>query len=172
MKSTIKKTLAVLAFAAVFAFTANAQRIAYVDVNEILESIVEYQEAQTQLDQVASKWRQEIAQEYDNIKGMYNRYQAEQVLLSDEARQKREEEIVNKEKDVREMQRAKFGPEGELFQMRQNLVRPIQDKIFAAIESYAQERGYDFIFDKPGSAGIIFSNPAYDKTEDILQRLK
>lgn len=173
MKSTtIKRTLALVAFAALFAFTVQAQRIAYVDVNKILESVEEYQQAQQELDRMASKWRQDIAQEYDNIKGMYNRYQAEQVLLSDEARTQREEEIMAKEKDVRDMQRDKFGPEGELFKMRQDLVRPIQDKIYTAIESYAQERGYDFIFDKSGSAGIIFSNAAYDKTDDILDRLK
>ncbi|MBK7873059.1 MAG: OmpH family outer membrane protein [Saprospiraceae bacterium] len=173
MKSTIlKKTLAVLVFAIMFAFVANAQRIAYVDVNRILESVEEYQQAQTELDNVASKWRQDIAQEYDKVKGLYNRYQAEQVLLSDDARKQREEEIMNKEKEVRDLQRDKFGPEGELFRMRQELVRPIQDKIYAAIESYAQERGYDFIFDKSGSAGIIFSNAAYDKTEDILDKLK
>lgn len=173
MKSTIfKKTVAVFAFAIAFIFTVNAQRIAYVDVNRILESVEEYQQAQTELDNVASKWRQEIAQEYDKVKGMYNRYQAEQVLLSDDARKQREEEIMEKEKAIRDMQRDKFGPEGGLFKMRQELVRPIQDKIYAAIESYAQERGYDFIFDKSGSAGIIFSNPAYDKTDDILNRLK
>lgn len=173
MKSTIfKKTLTVFALVIALAFAANAQRIAYVDVNRILESVEEYQQAQTELDNVASKWRQEIAQEYDKVKGMYNRYQAEQVLLSDDARKQREEEIMEKEKAIRDMQRNKFGPEGELFKMRQELVRPIQDKIYAAIESYAQERGYDFIFDKSGSAGIIFSNAAYDKTEDILNRLK
>lgn len=168
----MKRVLSIVAIALFFVVTAQAQRIAYVDVNKILESIEDYQAAQNQLDQVASKWRQDIAQEYDKIKGLYNRYQAEQVLLSDEARKQREEEIMNKEKEVRDLQKEKFGPEGELFKMRQDLVRPIQDKIYAAIEEYAQERGFDFIFDKSGNAGIIFSNPSYDKTEDILKKLK
>ncbi len=173
MKSTtMKRVLSIVAIALFFVVAAQAQRIAYVDVNKILESIEDYQAAQNQLDQVASKWRQDIAQEYDKIKGLYNRYQAEQVLLSDEARKQREEEIMNKEKEVRDLQKEKFGPEGELFKMRQDLVRPIQDKIYAAIEEYAQERGFDFIFDKSGNAGIIFSNPSYDKTEDILKKLK
>ena len=79
---------------------------------------------------------------------------------------------MEKEKEVREMQKDKFGPEGSLFKRRQELVRPIQDKVYAAIEEYAQDRGYDFIFDKSGAAGIIFSNPQYDKTEDILKSLK
>jgi outer membrane protein len=155
-----------------FAFTIQAQRIACVDVNKVLESIQEYQGSQQELDNLATKWRQEIAQEYDVIKGMYNKYQAEQVLLSDEARRQREEEIMNKEKEVRDMQKTKFGPEGALFQKRQELVRPIQDKVYAAIEAYAQERGFDFIFDKGGSAGMIFSSAQYDKTADILDRLK
>lgn len=155
-----------------FSTASSAQRIAYVDVNRILESFKEYQDAQSELDRVASKWRQEIAQEYDVIKGLYNRYQAEQVLLSEDARRQREDEIMNREKEVRDLQKARFGPEGELFRRRQEMVRPIQERVYRAIESYATERGYDFIFDKSGSAGIIFFSPAYDKTDDILSRLK
>ena len=172
INKTIKKILAVLSMALFLAVSANAQRIAYVDVNTILESISDYQSAQQELDKLASSWRQEIAQEYDKIKGLYNRYQAEQVLLSDEARKQREDEIMEKEKEVRDLQKNKFGPEGELFKRRQELVRPIQDKVFAAIEEYATERGYDFIFDKSGSTGMIFSNPQYDKTSDIMDKLK
>jgi outer membrane protein len=166
------KIVATFFFAAFLSLAADAQRIAYVDVNKVLESIKEYQNAQSELDNIANRWRQEIAQEYDKIKGMYNRYQAEQVLLSDDARRTREDEIMEKEKEVRELQRVKFGPEGELFKRRQDLVRPIQDKVYAAIEEYANERGYDFIFDKSGSSGIIFYSPQYDKTEDILKKLK
>ena len=172
INTSIKKALAVLSMTLFLAVSANAQRIAYVDVNTILESISDYQSAQQELDKLASSWRQEIAQEYDKIKGLYNRYQAEQVLLSDEARKQREDEIMEKEKEVRDLQKNKFGPEGELFKRRQELVRPIQDKVFAAIEEYANERGYDFIFDKSGSTGMIFSNPQYDKTSDIMDKLK
>ena len=172
INKTIKKILAVLSMALFLAVSANAQRIAYVDVNTILESISDYQSAQQELDKLASSWRQEIAQEYDKIKGLYNRYQAEQVLLGDEARKQREDEKMEKEKEVRDLQKNKFGPEGELFKRRQELVRPIQDKVFAAIEEYATERGYDFIFDKSGSTGMIFSNPQYDKTSDIMDKLK
>ena len=150
----------------------SAQRMAFVDVNQILESIEEYKAAQDELDRMAATWRQEIAQEYDKIKGLYNRYQAEQVLLSDEARQQREEEIMGLEKEVRDLQKERFGPEGELFRRRQELVRPIQDRVYAAIEEYANDRGFDFIFDKSGGAGMIFSNPEFDKTQDILNRLK
>lgn len=155
-----------------FAAPAMAQRIAYVEVNLILESIEEYNQAQEELDKLASNWRQEIAQEYDKIKAMYNKYQAEQVLLSDDARQQKEDEIMAAEQRVREMQKEKFGPEGELFQRRKELVQPIQERVFAAIESYANERGYDFIFDKGSNTGMIFSNSRYDVTADILEELK
>ena len=171
-KQNIRKILALLSMLSLLAVTVQAQRIAYVKVNDILESLDEYQAAQKELDRQAQRWRQDIAQKYDEIKGMYNRYQAEQVLLSEEERKRREEEIMAEEKQVRDLQKAKFGPEGELFKRRQDLVRPIQDRVYAAIEEYAQERGYDFIFDKSGSAGMIFSNPSYDKTEDVMKKLK
>jgi len=171
-KQNIRKILALFSMLALLAVSVQAQRIAYVKVNDILESLDEYQAAQKELDRLAQRWRQDIAQEYDEIKGMYNRYQAEQVLLSEDERQRREEEIMAKEKEVRDLQKAKFGPEGDLFKRRQDLVRPIQDRVYAAIEEYAQERGYDFIFDKSGSAGMIFSNPSYDKTEDVMKKLK
>lgn len=171
LKTLVRKTIAVSTFTLLLAFSLQAQRIAYVDVNQILESIEEYNEAQDQLDKVAREWRQEIAQEYDKIKGLYNRYQAEQVLLSDEARRQKEDEIMAKEKEVRDLQKNRFGPEGALFKKRQELVRPIQDKVYAAIEEYAKDRNYDFIFDKSGSAGMIFTNPEYDKTQDILRSL-
>lgn len=154
-----------------FGFSAQAQKIAYVDVQEILDNIVEYQEAQKELDQLANTWRQEIAQEYDKIKGMYNRYQAEQVLLSDDNRKQREEEIMNTEKRVRDMQRERFGPEGELFKRRQQMVQPIQEKVYKAIEEFANDRGYDFIFDRSSDSGMIFTNPIYNKTQDVLRRL-
>lgn len=172
MKANLKRittTLALILFASMAMF---AQRIAIVDVDKIMESIEEYNNAQQQLDQLAAQWRQEIAQEYDVIKGMYNKYQAEQVLLSDEARRQREEAIMQKEKEVRDLQKARFGPEGELFKRRQGLVRPIQDRVYGAIEAYAEDRGYDFIFDKSSSVGLIFSNSEYDKTADILNRLR
>lgn len=155
-----------------FGTQLNAQKIASVDMEKILASITEYQDAQEQLDQLAAKWQQEINQEYDAIKGMYNKYQAEQVLLSEEQRVTREEEIIAKEKSVRDLQRNRFGPEGALFERRQELVKPIQDAVYEAIEQYASTRGYDFIFDRAGAAGIIFSSDTYDKTDDILRALK
>ena len=172
IQKLIKKSFFALVFAFLSTVTVQAQRIAYVDVNQILESMDEYRTAQDKLDKVAAKWRQEISEAYDEIKGLYSRYQAESVLMSEEVRRQKEEEIMNKEKEVREMQKSKFGPEGALFKKRQELVRPIQDKVFKAIEDYANTKGFDFIFDKAGSSGMIFSNPKYDKTNEILEKIK
>ena len=160
---------------ALFFFTSNAahaQKVAIVDINQVLATLPDYKRAQDDLDKIAQRWRSEIAQQQDAIKGMYNKYQAEQVLLADDVRKQREEEILNREKEVREAQRVKFGPEGELFKKRQELVKPIQDKVYNAIEKFANERGYDLILDKSASAGIIFSNPTYDKTQQVVEMVK
>jgi outer membrane protein len=167
-----KKFFSALALVALFSATTFAQRIAYVDVTAILESITEYNNAQRQLDALATQWRQEIAQEQDKVKGMYSKFQADQVLLSEEMRKQREDEIMNKEKEVREMQRRKFGQEGDLFRKREELVKPIQEKVYSAIEKYAQNKGYDFIFDKGSASGMLFADPRYDKTEDLKNLMK
>jgi outer membrane protein len=168
----MKRILLAAAAALVLTFSANAQKIAIVDINQVLNSLADYKKAQDDLDKIAQKWRGEIAQQQDVIKGLYNRYQAEQVLLNDTQRKQREEEIMTKEKEVREAQRVKFGSEGELFKKRQELVKPIQDKVYAAIERFATEKGYDLILDKSSSAGLIFANPTYDKTSQVVDLVK
>ena len=168
----IKKSILTFALALMSMALTYAQRIAYVDVTDILESLPDYQKAQEQLDKIATQWRQEIAVEQDKIKGMYSKYQAEQVLLSDEMKKQREEEIMNKEKEVRELQRQKFGPEGALFKKREELVRPIQERVFNAIQKYAEDRGYEFIFDKGSASGMLYADKRYDKTEDLKTQLK
>jgi outer membrane protein len=165
----IKKHLFVFVASLLMAFTLSAQRFVIVDINAVLEKLPEYKKAQTELDNISATWRQQIAEEYDKIKSMYNKYQAEQVLLSNEARKAREEEIIAKEDMVRELQKEKFGPEGQLFRKRLELVQPIQERVYKEIESFASDRGYDFIFDKSGNAGLIFYNPDYDKTQDVMR---
>lgn len=167
----MKQLALVFAFVGLTAIGAQAQRIACVDISSILESMDEYKAAQDQLDQTAAQWKQQIDQKRDEIRGLYNKYQSELVLLSDDAKQQREKEIMKKEQEMREYQKQKFGPEGALFKKRQELVRPIQDKVYAAIEDYAERKGYDFIFDKGGNAGMLFTNPKYDKTSDIKASL-
>ncbi|MDQ3015800.1 MAG: OmpH family outer membrane protein [Bacteroidota bacterium] len=168
----MNKILFLLLFFAFGAATQlSAQRIAIVDITKVLEELPDYKTSQGDLDKLAATWRQEIALEYDQIKAMYNKYQAEQVLLTEDARKAKEDEIMEREKAVRELQRDKFGPEGQLFRKRQDLVQPIQERVYAAIQNYAEDRGFDFIFDKGGTGGLIFSNAEYDKTDDIVRLL-
>ena len=152
-------------------FTMNAQRIAIVDVSAILADMTEYKQAQDEVDKIAAVWRQEIGVEYDKIKSMYNKYQAEQVLLSDDAKTAKEDEIMEAEKVVREMQKMRFGPEGDLFKKRQEFVQPVQEKVFGAIEEFASDRGYDIIFDRASTAGILFTSDDYDKTDELKRKL-
>ena len=166
------KKLLLLAFLnlAFFSYT-QAQRAAIIDIDGILKDLPDFIKAQDEIDKIAAKWQQDIAQEYDKIKSMYNKYQAEQVLLSEEVRLEREEEIMEKEQQVRELQKRRFGPEGDLFRRRQELVSPIQDEVYTVIEEYAKLKGYDLIFDKTGAAGLIYANEEYDKTNEIRREL-
>ena len=168
----LKKLIFAVALLMIGTLSMQAQRVASVDINKILEAQSDYLEAQKQLDELAARWRREMEVDQDKIKGMYSRYQAEQVLMSEEARKQKEDEIVAAEKTLRDTQRRKFGQDGELFKKRQSLVQPIQERVYNAIEEYANAKGFDFIFDRGGSAGIIFANEQYDKTDDIIAKLK
>jgi len=169
--NAMKQVLLIAALVMTSLGLTQAQKIAVIDLDLILQSMPEYTRAQDELDKTATTWRQEIANEQDKIKSMYNKYQAEQVLLSEEMRKAKEEEIMNKEKEVRDMQREKFGSEGSLFKKRQQLVQPIQEKIFAAVDAYAKERAYDIILEKSSAAGLLYVNETLDKTEDVMRRL-
>lgn len=164
--------LFVAAFILLTSFSVSAQRVAIVDINQVLSALPEYKQAQEDLDRIAQRWRQEIAQEQDQIKSLYSRFQAESVLLSDEQKRQREDEITTKERTVREKQREKFGPEGELFKKRQELVKPVQDRVYSAIEKFSAEKGFDLILDKSSSAGVIFASPTLDKTQTVIDMLK
>lgn len=166
------KLIIVAVLALGFVNFAGAQKFALVDVNRILENLDDYKKAQDELDKTAATWKQEIAVEYDKIKAMYNKYQAEQVLLTEDQKKQREEEIMNREKDARKLQKDKFGDEGALFKKRQDLVKPIQDKVLSAIQDYAARYGYETIFDTSGSAGIIYYSKELDKTEEILKKFR
>lgn len=146
-------------------------RVAYVDMEKIMASIKEYETAQRQLEQEAERWRQEIAKEYEQIETMYREYQVREPLLSDEMRKTKQEEIVEKEKTVRNLQKARFGPEGELFQKRQSLVKPIQEKVYNEIQKLAKERKYDMVFSAPDGTTLIYAADDKDITADIIKRL-
>lgn len=149
----------------------SAQRMAVVDTKAILDKIPDYKEAEKKLDQIAEGWQKDVEKKYKEIDEMYKDYQANEVLLTDEMRKKREAEIVNKEKELKDFQKSKFGYEGELFQKRKELVQPIQDQVYDAIEKLATEKGYDIILDKSSNASILFSNAKFDKSEEVLKEL-
>ena len=148
-----------------------AQKYCYVDTEYILENITEYKAAQQQLDQLSINWQKEIETKYAFIDKLYKDFQAEQILLTDEMKRKRENEIVQKEKEVKDFQKQKFGFEGELFKKKQELVKPIQDKIFNAIKKMATDQSYAVVFDKSSDLIMLYANPKYDKSDDILNAL-
>ena len=148
-----------------------AQRFAYVDTEYILSQIPDYAEAQTQLDKITEQWQNEIQKKYDNIDKMYRAYQAEEVILKGETKTQREEEIINAEKALKQYQKEKFGQGGELFKKKEELVRPIQDMVYQAILEVTERKGYDFVFDKSSGVSILYANPQYDESKNVLREL-
>jgi len=150
---------------------AQSQKYAYVDTQYILDNIPEFQDAQDELDEISKKWQKEIETSYDQVSEMYQKYQAESVLLPEDIKHKREAEIVKKEKEVKELQRKYFGSEGDLYKKRQELVQPIQEKVYNAIESIAASSNYSFVFDKAGGMTLLYGNPKYDISDDVLDEV-
>ena len=171
MKTLFKKLFVVLFIVTITPLTNYAQKFAYVDTEYILSLLPEYKSAQKKLDELAEQWQKEIDKKYEEIDKMYKEYQAETVLLTADQQKQREEEIIVKEKEAKKFQQDKFGYEGELFKKRQELVKPIQDKIFEAIQKLAKDEGLDFIFDKSSDMTMLFSNAKYDKSDNVLTSL-
>lgn len=149
---------------------ALAQRLAYVDSDYILQHIPEYSSAQKQLDALSVQWQKDIDKKFAEVETMYKTYQADQVLLTEEMRKKRELEIDVKEKEVKELQQKRFGYEGELYKQRLKLIKPIQEKIGKAIEEYALREGVDIVIDK-NSVTMLYARPNYDRSNEIITRL-
>ena len=167
----MKKIILAVCLLISLAFTAEAQRYAIVDSKYILDKIPQYKDAQQQLDQISAQWQKEIDQKQAELDRMYRNYEAEQVMLSDELKKKREDELFMREKEVRDLQRKRFGFEGDLFKKREELVKPIQDRVYTAIQKIAVNRQYDFILDKSEGITVIFADPKLDRSEDVLKEL-
>jgi outer membrane protein len=167
----MKKSLLLAVCFFVLALTATAQRYAVIDSKYILEKMPEYKEAQKSLDQISDLWQKELDEKQAVLDKMYKAYDAEQVMLTDALRKKREDELFNKEKELRDLQKKRFGFEGDLFKKRQELIKPIQDKVYNAVQKLAVERSYDFILDKSEGITVIFADPKLDKSEDVLRNL-
>ena len=167
----MKKILFVLLILLGSMYAVNAQRYAIVDSKYILEKLQDYRDAQKKLDDFSAQWEKEIDQKQTNLDRMYKEYEAEQVMLSDELKKKREDQLYNLEKELRDLQRKRFGFEGDLFKKRQELIKPIQDRVYNAIQKIAVQRSYDFILDKSEGITVIFADPKLDKSEDVLKEL-
>ena len=166
----MKKTLLVFGFLITALFGA-AQKYAVVDTRYILDKMPEYRNAQQQLDVMAATWQQQIDSMQMALDRLYREFDAEQVMLTAELKKRKEDQLFNKEKELRDLQRKRFGFEGDLFRKRQELVKPVQDKVYNAIQKLAASRGYDFVLDKSEGITIIFADPKLDKSEEVLKEL-
>ncbi|MCX6209040.1 MAG: OmpH family outer membrane protein [Bacteroidetes bacterium] len=168
----MKKTIAILSFLVLTSVAATAQKYAIIDTKYILEKVKEYKDADKTIQKLADQWQKEMDSLQADLDRMYKNYDAEQYMLTDELKKKREAELFNKEKEVRELQRKRFGYEGDLFKERQRLVKPIQDKVFNAIQKLAVAKGWDFVLDKSEGITVIFADPKLDKSDEVLKELR
>lgn len=152
-------------------FLANAQKYAFVDTEYILDRIPSYKAAQDKLDKMSEEWQAEIESIYSEVEKMYKDYQTEKVLLTEEMRSQREDEIVNKENDAKKLQKQYFGQEGQLYQQRKELIKPIQDEVYKVVKEIALEGNFAVIFDTASGANMLYTNPKYDKSDEVLQKL-
>jgi len=166
----MKKLLMTFAMLAMV-FTAGAQKFALVDMEYILKNIPAYERANEQLTQVGKKWQAEVEALNTEAQTMYKNYQNEVVFLSQEQKKARQEAIMTKEKEVSDLKRKYFGPEGELFKKRTSLMTPIQEEIYNAVKDIADLRGYSLVLDRASDTGIIFGSPKVDISNEVLDKL-
>jgi outer membrane protein len=167
----MKNLLFLVLFALVVPFAVQAQKFAYVDTEAILKSMPEYAKAQKELDAASEKWQAELDAQYELIEKMRQKLKAEQILMSDEAKRKKEQEIEEKLKRAETFHKQKFGLEGELFKLRKKLIKPIQDKIYEELEDIAKRENLAIIFDASSSSNILYTNDRYDKTDLVIKKL-
>lgn len=148
-----------------------SQKYAFVDTDYILNNIPEYTDAQALLDDLSAEWQKEIEAKFLEIDKLYKDYQAESVLLPEDLKKQKENEIIQKEREAKDLQKQRFGKDGDLFKKRIELVQPIQEKIFNAIQDMAVTRNYAFIFDKASGASLLFADSKYDLSDDVLDEI-
>lgn len=167
MKHLILSITAILALC----FQAEAQKFGYVDSKYILSHIPEYQEAQKQINKLSETWQKEIEAKYETIEKLEKAFQAEKILLTEDMRQKRSEEIEEKRKEAKELQKQKFGVGGELFQKREELIKPIQEQIYTAIKDVASQSALMVVFDKANQSNMLYTNPKHDISDKVLRKM-
>lgn len=167
----MRKYILIFAILVMGSLSANAQKYALIDMEYILKNIPAYEMANQQLEQISKRWQSEVEAKAAEVETLYKNYQSEMVFLSQEMKSKKEEEIVAKEKEMQELRRKYFGPEGELFKKRQALIMPIQDDIYNAVKGIAEDKGYMMIMDRASSQNIIYASPRIDISNDVLVKL-
>lgn len=167
----MKKLLLIIGLLAGTFSLVQAQRYAVIDSHYILEHMPEYQNAQIKLDSISKQWQQEIQDKFQYANQLYHEYNAEKVMLTDTLRKKRQDEIINIEKQARGLQQQRFGYQGDLFKEREELIKPIQDKIYAAVQKLAAQNMYDFVLDKAGGISVFYADPKLDKSNEVLKIL-
>lgn len=167
----MKRVVLAVIVSLVSCVATHAQKFALVDMEYILKALPVYETANEQLDQLSKKWQKEVEAKFLEVQTMYKNYQTELVFMSADMKTKREEEIVAKEKAANELKRKYFGPDGELFKKRESLMKPIQEEIFTAIQTLANEKGYQLIMDKSSNMSLIFTSPKIDVSDEVLEKL-
>ncbi len=166
------KILCLAVFLVAVAGQAQAQqRIAFIDSEEVLNRVPEYATVQQQIDRMAAEWETEIETRQREVEEMFREYQARELLYTSEERKNKREEIVRAEEDVERLRMQYFGPEGELFTEQDKLVRPLQERVLAAVEEVATSEGYDYVFDKAGDFLFLFAREQHDLSEKVLEEL-
>lgn len=150
---------------------AAQQKFACVNTDYVLRSVPDYANAQKRLDKYVTDWQKELSDKQAEIEVMRTEYEQESYLLPDNLKTRRQEEIKSREQSLRNLQQQRFGPGGDLDKKRAELLKPVQDRVYAAIERIAQEKNYAFVFDKAGSPAVLFANKKYDISDDVLQSL-
>ncbi|WP_369992349.1 OmpH family outer membrane protein [Winogradskyella sp.] len=168
------KVLFLLAIIGLMSFSVNAQRgvrIGYIDTEYILQNVPEYQEASTQLDNKVLEWKSEIEQKLSVIEQKKKELENESVLLTKELYEERMEDISFEEAEILDYQQKRFGPNGDLIIQKRQLIEPIQDQIFAAVQQIAETKKYDFVFDKSADVVMLYSAERYDISEQVLRTI-
>jgi outer membrane protein len=153
------------------AMTTQAQRFAYIDSDYIMENIPEYKAAEMEIERISIEWQNELEELFGEIERMFREYQAEAPLLPEDIRRQREEAIISREQSAKELQMQRFGRDGELFRKRQDMIKPIQDRIFDAVQEIATRGNYAVIFDKSGGLTMLYTDVRYDLSDEVLQAL-
>ncbi len=167
----MKKQFLLIALFGLLSLPVISQKYAFIDTKYILSQMPEYTTAQKEIDDMAEKWQKEIEQQYNEIEQKYKAYQAEEILLPDETKKTRQQEIIELEMKAKEMQKKRFGVEGDLFKKRKELIDPIQEKIYKAVKQLAKDNSYSFILDKSKNSNIIYAEPKYDKSDAVLRKI-